>query len=267
LINSKRTDLMKEEILLISDLHVMSYWGLIHPEYVAKDIRTGKRDVQYVMNEPQTFSWDHWQDMARQCRNVSAILVNGDVIDGVNRHNVGAVCNNDPMEQCKMSAMLLEMLPNDVPMYVTKGTGYHSGDEFIAEQVVSELLDISYADEGIIEECGIRIFANHYSPHAQYKAAALERKINQVAAAEKYYGKIDVLVRSHNHAFSATMTTDHLAVMTPGWQHKTPYAIDKDLITPSDIGYVKLIIEDNQLITVDRRGVVKSPFCCQVMKW
>lgn len=267
MINSKRTDLMKEEILLISDLHVMSYWGLIHPDYLAKDIRTGTRDAKYDMNGPLDFSWNLWQNMTRECRNVSAIIVNGDIIDGVNKNNVGAVCNNDPMEQCKMATMLLEMLPIDVPMYLTKGTKYHCGDDFVAEQVIAEMLDVTYAPEGIIEECGIRIFANHFSPHGQYKAAALERKINQVAAAEKYYGKIDVLVRSHNHAFSATMTTDHLAVMTPGWQHKTPYAIDKDLIVPPDLGYVKLIVEDKELITVDRRGVVKSPFCCQVMKW
>lgn len=257
---------MTQEILLLSDMHVMSYWGLMHPEYVAKDIRTGRKDVQYILNEPQQFSWNRWQEMTKMCRRVSAIVVNGDVIDGVNRYNYGSVCNNDPMEQCKMSAMLLEMLPSDVPMYFTKGTRYHSGDEFIAEQVVAEMLGAKYADEGIIEECGIRIFANHYAPHAQFKAGMLERKIKQVAAAEKYYGPIDVVLRSHNHEFSTVMTIDHMAVMTPGWQHKTPYAIDKDLITPPDIGYVKLLIDsDCGLITVDRRGVCKSPYCCQVM--
>lgn len=255
---------MRDEILLISDMHVMSYWGLIHPEHVAQDIRTGP--TVYGMNKPQTFSWEHWNKMIRDTKYVDAILINGDIIDGVNRHNVGAVCNSDPMEQCKMSATLIKMLPEDVPLYITKGTRYHCGDEFVSEQVVAEMTGGSYATEGIIEECGIRIFANHFAPHAQYKAGMLERKINQVAAAEKYSGKIDVIVRSHNHAFSSVITTDHVAVMTPGWQHKTPYAEEKDLITPSDVGYVKLLIEDSTLITVDRRGVVKSPFFCPVMK-
>jgi hypothetical protein len=243
----------------------MSYWGLMHPDYIAKDIRTGRCDIQYLLNGPQTFSWNHWKQMVRDTRNVSTVVINGDIVDGVNRHNNGSVCNNDPMEQCKMATMLIEMLPPDVPVYITKGTRYHSGDEYIAEQVVAEMTACKYADEGIIETCGIRLFANHYAPHAQYKAGMLERKIQQVAAAEKYYGKIDVIVRSHNHAFSSVMTADHLAIMTPGWQHKTPYAIDKDLIAPPDIGYVKLIVEDKQLLTVDRRGVTKSPFCCQVM--
>jgi len=240
---------------------------LIHPDYVAKDIRVGKNQVQYEMNSPQEFSWRYWNKMINGCKNIDAVIINGDVIDGVNKKNVGAVCNNDPMEQCKMAAMLIEMMPEDIPKYLTKGTTYHCGDEFIAEQVISELIDNGiYADEGIIEECGIRIFANHFSPHAQYKASMLERKINQVSAAKTYYGDIDVIVRSHNHSFSAVQTIDHIAVMTPGWQHKTPYAIEHDIITPPDIGYVKLLIEDGGVISIDKRGIVKSPYCCQVMK-
>jgi len=76
---------MKDEILLISDLHVMSFWGLIHPDYVAKDIRVGKNQVQYEMNSPQEFSWRYWNKMINGCKNIDAVIINGDVIDGVNK--------------------------------------------------------------------------------------------------------------------------------------------------------------------------------------
>jgi hypothetical protein len=124
-----------------------------------------------------------------------------------------------------------------------------------------------YSDEAIIETCGIRIYTNHFAPHAQNKAGGLENRLKMLAAAEDTYGKVHGLYNAHNHKFSCVMTKSHFGVLTPGWQHKTPYAIQKNLITPSDIGYVNLIVEDEELITIDKRGVKTSPFGCEVLKW
>lgn len=256
---------MSDEILLISDMHTFSHWALLHPDYIGVDRRTGMQEVQYIPNSIQKYTFNLWSDMCADTRHVNSVIVNGDVIDGNHRKNKGAVGNDIFMEQCNMATMLLEMLPQDIPIYMTKGTNFHCGEDPIAEEVIASNLGAKYADEGIIETCGIRIFANHHIAHSQYKAGALERKIIQVAAAERYYGKIDVVLRSHNHQFMSVVSREHVAVMTPGWQHKTQYAVDKDLITPPDIGYVKLIVEDNELICIDRRGVTVSPFGPQVM--
>jgi len=256
---------MSDEILLLSDMHTFSHWALLHPEYIGVDKRTGLQEVQYIPNSIQKYTFGLWEHMARTCKNVDSIIINGDVIDGNHRKNRGAVGNDIFTEQCNMAVMLLEMLPEEIPMYIIKGTNFHCGEDPIAEETIAAALGARYADEGIIETCGIRIFANHHIAHSQYKAGALERKIIQVAAAERYYGKIDVILRAHNHQFMSVVSREHVAVMTPGWQHKTKYAVDKDLITPPDIGYVKLIIEDNELIHVDRRGVSVSPFGPQVL--
>jgi len=246
-------------------MHTFSHWALIHPDYIGKDRRTGMNDVQYVPNTIQQFTFKHWSDMCRKCKHVDSVIVNGDIVDGNDRHNKGSVGNDLLMEQCNMATMLLEMLPQDVPMFITKGTNFHSGYNPIAEQVIAENLGAHYADECIIETCGLRIYANHHIAHTQYKAGALERKINQVSAVERYYGNIDVVLRAHNHQFMSVVSRDHVAIMTPGWQHKTPYAVDKDLITPPDIGYVQLVVDDNQLICIDRRGVIVSPFGPQII--
>lgn len=252
--------IVADDILLLSDMHTMSYWALIHPDYVTKD------NVQFLPNTMQDWTFRYWETMCKKCRNVDAVIFNGDLIDGINKANCGAVAHTDVYEQVKMASMLIEMLPRDIPMYFTKGTNYHGGDETTPERIIADKVGGVYSPEGIVEEAGIRIFVNHYIPHAQYKAAGLEKKIKQIAAAESCYGKIDVLYGAHNHEFSSVITGTHVAVMTPGWQHKTPYAIDKNLISPPDIGYVVLHVEAPDLVTIDRRGVVQSPFSCNIMR-
>lgn len=249
-----------EIISLISDLHVFSNWGLLHPDYTAKGI-------MYVPNEMQEWTFDFWKDrVVKSCKKSSAILFNGDVIDGKNKYNYGAVGSSDIYEQCDMATMLIEMIPEDIPKFFMKGTGYHSGDEVVAEQIIADKLGWHYAPEAIVEVCGVRIFSNHYAPHTQNKAGMLEKKLKELAAAEACYGKIDVLNLAHNHKFAAAITQSHIGIVTPGFQHKTPYAIDKNLIPPSDIGYVNLLVEDNELITVDRRNVVQSPVGPKILR-
>jgi hypothetical protein len=250
-----------DKVTLISDLHTFSNWGLMHPDYKAKGI-------MYVPNEMQEWTFDFWKDrVVRSCKDSDAFVFNGDMIDGKNKYNYGAVGSTDIYEQVDMSEMLIDMLPADTPKFFMKGTGFHSGDEVVAEQLLADKLGWYYAPEAIIEVCGIRIFSNHFAPHAQNKAGVLEKKIRELAAAEACYGKIDVLNLAHNHKFAATITQSHIGIITPGFQHKTPYAIDKNLIPPSDIGFVDLLIEDRELITVDRRNVVQSPFGPQVLTW
>lgn len=256
---------------LISDMHTMSYWGLISPYYLSTDIILGS-GVSYDINSINEYNNNKWDNMISNNKDTDFVIANGDLIDGINFGSVGAVANTDPYEQCRMSALYLSQFPRDIPIYCLKGTTWHSGREIVSERIIADILcdkydmDARYAREGIVEECGIRIWSNHKSSHAKNKAAMLERKINDVAAAEKYCGgHIDVILRSHNHTFSCVYTKDHIAVMTPGWQHKTPYAIDNDLIMPPDIGYVNLIIEDGQIF-VDRTGVETSPFGCPVIR-
>lgn len=251
---------MTQKILLISDMHTFSHWALLHPDYIGTDIRTGDQAVQYIPNSVQKWTFNYWKQMCKTCSDVNSVIVNGDVIDGINGKNKASVGNCDLHEQCKMAVMLLQMLPYDVPMFITKGTTFHCGEDIIAERIIAEELGAHYADECIIETCGIRLFVNHHIAHSQYKAGALERKISQVSAYNKYYGDVDVLVFAHNHQFMSVISRNHVAVMTPGWQHKTPYAVDRNLIPPPDIGYVKLLIDDDYIISVDRRGVVTSPF-------
>lgn len=257
---------MTERILLLSDIHMGSYWGPVADDTSFKDPRTGHKIV-VEQSETNRFIYRHWEEMVRKNHNVSCIIVNGDAVDGVNRHNHGAVFTDDVFIQAELCAGLLGMLPHDVPIYITKGTGYHSGDEIKAERILAEMVGGVYCDEMVIEECGLRIFANHHIPHARNKAASLERKVQEFAEAHEYYDDADTLVFSHNHRFACVVTSEYFAVMTPGWQGKTPYAAEKNLITPSDIGWITLNVHDDHpgCISVDRSGITKQPQLCQIV--
>jgi hypothetical protein len=204
--------------------------------------------------------------MVRKNKDVSCIIVNGDAVDGINHNNHGAVFTSDTYVQSKLCADLLFMLP-EVPMYITKGTGYHSGSEIKAERILADMMGAVYCDEMVIEECGLKIFANHHIAHASNKAASLERKVKEFASNSRYYDYADTLVFSHNHTFACVVTAKYFAVMTPGWQAKTAYAVDKNIIPVSDIGWITLNVHDDHpgCISVDRTGITHVPSACQVV--
>lgn len=255
---------MSEDILLLSDIHMGSYWGPISDDTKFKDARTGDT-VRVEPSDTNRFIFRHWEKMVRKNSNASCIIINGDAVDGTSPANCAQVFTDDIMVQTDLCAELVSMLPSDIPIYITKGTGYHSGREIYAERLLAEKLGATYCDEMVIEECGLKIFANHHIAHSANKAASLERKVKEFAASSQYYDYADTLVFSHNHAFSCITTLQYVAVMTPGWQAKTPYAVSKNLIAPSDIGWVTLHIHDEDNVSVDRTGIVRQPSMCQIV--
>lgn len=255
---------MTQRGLFISDIHVGSYWGPVLEDTKFRDTRTG--DIIYV--EPSSlniFITDHWHEMERKCRNVDFIVINGDAVDGINNHNHGAVYSDDVCVQIEHFCNLYEGLPQDVPTYITHGTDFHSGYEIVAERIIADKIGATYGDELVIDECGHRIFANHFIPHAKNMAAAVERKVLEFAGYHEYYHNADILNFAHNHKFSCVMTTEYLAFVNPCWQGKTSYAAGKNLIAPSDIGWLVLNIHDEDCMSLDRSGITRQPSLCRIV--
>jgi predicted phosphodiesterase len=258
-----------QKILLLSDIHMGSYWGPIPEDTRFRDPRTG----DMITVEPASinkFLYNHWKEMVRTSKDVDCIIFNGDLIDGINHNNHGAVFTDDPYVQVKLASEMISELAYDVPMYFTKGTGYHAGNEIKAERIIADDLGGVYGDELIIEECGLRIFANHFiSPtvNLQNRTTPISSKLMQLAlnSADDKYGHIDVAVFSHTHYFAASTFHSQIGINTPCWQGKTPYAAEKNLVSVPDIGWVTLHVHDPQCIAVDRRGITHTPNPCQVV--
>ena len=198
--------------------------------------------------------------------NPEVIIFNGDLIDGQQRRSTGREVVTSRIEmQAEACKDIIRTLP-EVPMYFTQGTDYHEmPDGSAVEYWIAKELQSDFGDDLLIDECGIRMHVGHPIPVSatswQYRTTPLARDLLLLAlnSAEDKYGRVDVAIRSHAHYYCACSFTSQLGVITPCWQTRTPYAVKKDLITPPDIGYLILHVEDRKNIMINRSGIINQP--------
>lgn len=264
---------MSGKILLLSDLHVGSKWGLWPPNFKAKSARTNEIE-DIPQNAVNKAIWKHWQTMIEKIRKEKpdCIILNGDLIEGDQRKEKGrGLVTPELFQQTAACIRILQTLPK-VPMYFTAGTDYHQlPDGISADLHIADQFNAEFGDELVIEECGIRLFARHSIGISQstwqYMTTAPARDhlllyLNQ--AADKY-GKIDVAVFSHRHQFVAAEFSSGLALVTPCWQGKTVFAVKKGIIAPPQIGWVTLHIDGPKKIAIDRSGIATVVSPCKVV--
>ncbi len=253
-----------KKILLLSDLHVGSIWGLWPQGFETKDRRTGDT-LTFILTETQEKLWESWLEMCQKQKDIECIILNGDLCDGQQRKSRGRGTVTTNMQiQTDAAISALSYLP-DVPLYFTQGTEYHElADGAPVEESIARYFSAEFGDDLIIEECGIRIHAGHTIPTSmsswQYWTTAIARDLLLLALhdAEEKYGKVDVAIRSHRHNFCAAIFRSQVGIITPCWQVRTPYAAMKDIVSPPDIGYVVLHV-DGKNIMIDRSGIQPSP--------
>jgi len=160
-------------------------------------------------------------------------------------------------------------------MFFTKGTGYHSvgtgTERDPIERYIAKHFGGEYGDELLIDECGIRTYARHFIPFSkatwQYWTTPVSRDVLllQVNRAKEKYGNVSLAGFSHAHYFASSLFASCLAFVSPCWQTKTPYAADKGIITPPDIGWLTLHIKNEKAIMVDRSGITHLGYPCQIV--
>jgi len=251
-----------KRILILSDLHVGSLWGLWPQDFTSLDTRTGDR-LSYVTNKTQDLLYEHWMKMLRYIyeNKVECILFNGDICDGDQWMTKckGLVTANLKV-QSDACVELINTLPK-VPKYFTLGTKYHSIEDRPLEEYIAEKVGGVYGDDLIVNAGGLRIHMAHAIPNSgsswQYWTTALARDLllYSLHDSEEKYGKIDVAVRSHRHNFCEASFGSQMGIVTPCWQTRTIYAVQKDLVTPPDIGWIILEVYDKKRILVDRTGI------------
>ena len=253
-----------KNILILSDMHVGSLWGLWPPDFEADDPR-GDNRLKFIQNATQKKLWQHWKSMVAKV-DPEIIIFNGDLIDGQQRRSIGREVVTSRIEmQVGACIDIINTLPK-VPMYFTQGTDYHEmPDGSAAEYYIARELGAEFGDDLLIDECGIRMHVGHpisvSTSTWQYRTTPLARDLLLLAlnTAEDKYGKVDVAIRSHAHYFCACSFSSQLGLITPCWQTRTPYAVKKNMITPPDIGYVQLHIEDRRNIMINRSGIINQP--------
>jgi predicted phosphodiesterase len=262
-----------KKVLLLSDMHVGSKWGLWPPNFKAKSARSNEIE-DIPQNAVNKAIWQHWLKMLATLKKEKPdiIILNGDLIEGDQRKEKGrGLVTPELFQQCAACIAILKTLPK-VPMYFTAGTDYHqlpdgiSADLYIADQMGGE-----YGDELVIEDCGLRIFARHTIGTSQGSwqymttAPAKEQMLLYLNQASDKYGKIDIAVFSHRHQFVSAQFSSGIALITPCWQGKTVFAVKKGIIAPPHIGWVSLIVDGPKRIAIDTSGIANVVSPCKTV--
>ena len=224
-------------VLVVSDLHVGSIYGMLPPDYEAED---GTRVGQ---NPGQRYLWDCWLHLCETVKkmNIVAVVINGDLIDGGQHMQKGTeLCLPRLGDQAEASACVLRPLRKNTAQskwYAVKGTEYHDSKggekaDHVAEKLncerykgagpgrfAREVLDLSVDGTIINFSHGISVSGG------LYRATAADREgvWSALAGKDGKLPKAHVVVRSHAHYFVRVEHESKHILITPCWELQTSY--------------------------------------------
>jgi len=226
--------------VVVSDIHCGSIYGLLPPNFVTYE------GVPKIINPGQEYLWDCWIDFCHRTQlfKPDFVIVNGDLVDGMQKKNHGAELSLlDWRDQGLAAKQVLGHLKKAVgpkaKWYFTQGTPYHVGNYGDAEESVAEAMgaeaytslgtgrlcrEVLWLDvDGVIVEA-----AHHITPTTGfYRLTAIDREAQWSAIsakdASKGVPKSDILIRSHVHNFSYGEHASKQILTTPAWQLQTRF--------------------------------------------
>lgn len=227
-----------KSILILSDIHAGSMVGPMPDEYYDRDY-----DYTYTANTVQSYLFGQWRAMADRVGHVDICIVNGDVVEGVNRFEEGiGVVSTNMMTQCGIAKDLLSMLSVG-KFYFTSGSGYHTKKNTNHDRVVCDMMHGEWiGTHGFINVEEVKIHARHWQsyssvPYGRCTAQRKEAYVNRTNGMD-----IDVYVRSHTHRYYYSGDSNDISINTPSWKGLDDWMNEKSQEIP-DNGYVRLNVD------------------------
>jgi hypothetical protein len=169
------------------------------------------------------------------------VVVNGDLVDGVHHNSVTQWSHNlEYQRRCAVRVLKPVMDACGGRMHVIRGTEAHGGQSGQDEEAVARELGVKPNDEG--QYATYDLWKNvgealvHFTHHvgttgvSAYETTAIWKEYIEFCVDSARWGDRppDGIVRSHRHRHirvdAATGNGQAVAVVTPGWQGKTPFA-------------------------------------------
>ena len=210
----------RKRVLVISDFHSGHLLGLTHPGF---DYANGRKSKTAHHAVRRTI-WNWYKDKVTRLK-PDIVIMNGDAIDGKGERSGGTeLLTLDRDEQCEMAIAALQAIPRRPKLFMSYGTGYHTGNNEDWEDIVArEMSAEKIGSEDTIDVNGLLINYRHHVgassiPHGRHTAVAKEKLWNGLWAERGEYPRADILLRSHVHYHAFCGGPGWLAMTTPGLQ-------------------------------------------------
>jgi hypothetical protein len=240
-----------KQILVLSDFHAGSMYGLLPPNFVS----INGNPIQ--QNAGQKYLYDCFIKTLNKVmsRPIKYIVINGDLIDGLQKKSNAVPLTLHLLEDQRAAALALlqevkDRFPN-AEWYFIGGTPYHEPEGEVA-QIATELLGSPQVVRRTLRlQTGKSVITFHHEVSFSggfVKSASLEKELLSDLIAHATHGWItsDAQIRSHCHYFRYVGTPSKLAMVTPCWQLQTDFVTkNSPNKTIPDIGAVVLTIDDN----------------------
>lgn len=232
---------MIRNVVVVSDLHCGCRLGLCPEEGI--DLDDGGI---YMPSKLQRIVWGYWREFwDRWVPEVThgepfSIVANGDILDGVH-HNSTTQVSHNLGDQRRLALRVMRNLHTlcNGNLFMVRGTESHVGQSAVDEETLAREVGAipnhagQYARWDLWIEMSGRLvhFLHHISTSGSnaYEGTALSKELTEEWNEAARWGRPapDVIVRSHRHRnYKLEVPTRNgmgYAVVTPGWQLKTPF--------------------------------------------
>jgi len=228
--------------IVVSDLHAGCQLGL-YPKGLKVPLTHGgaysPSPLQLKMHSMWSEFWRDWVPWFTKGEPFVLVL-NGDLVEGVH-HNAVSQITHDVDTQRRIAVSLLEpvcALASEV--YAVRGTPAHVGPDGCDDEAVARAIGAKPDDSGnhARYELWLRLAGHlgHFNHHigttgsSAYESTAVYKELVEAFVEAGRWGDEppQFIVRSHRHRnFEVRVPTQHghgIALVTPGWQLKTPFA-------------------------------------------
>lgn len=251
-----------KNIVVFGDTHFGCTLALCPPEGAERDGQS-----RYLPSPAQLVLWawwlEFWEWVATVTRGEPYALVHiGDVIDG-DHHNSTTQITHNLLEQERMAVSVLQSQVEKAAIYYSiRGTEAHVGKNGVQEESIAQKLGACerngrYARMELWLQFGAHlIHCLHHvgtTSSSAHESSAVNAELTGMLVEAAISGKQppSVMVRGHRHraikVSKPTQRGDAIAVVTPAWQLKTPFAfkVAGARISQPQIGGINIRLDDS----------------------
>ncbi len=266
-------------LIVVSDLHIGCRLGLCPPEGVALDDGGQYRAsrLQLIVHKWWLEFWNEW--VPRVCHNEPFdLVINGDALDGVH-HKATTQISHNLGDQAKLAKIILEPIVEKAAHYYhIRGTEAHVGPSGVEEERLASDLGAIPNEDGQHARYelwkrvgGPRGPLCHILHHigttgrAAYESSAPQAELiaEFTEAGMTSESPPDFVIRSHRHRFIKVQDpsdrSEASAIVTPGWQLKTPFVfkIPGGRVSQPQFGGILIRQGDEEFYSRHRRWRLK----------